>query len=188
MKIRRKIGGVVLGVLLVAGTVVAQQASTAKPQYTYPSIANYGKVVQFPQAAHQPRDGSKIVVDVTKGGEPGELNGAIEKVARFINIYAGAGKEPASAKIAVVLHGDATLTVLKPGAYAKRFGTDGNPNLDCLRELHEAGVEFFVCGQALTSKGGQPEEVVEFADVAVSGLTALVNLQADGYSYVPLLK
>jgi hypothetical protein len=49
-------------------------------------------------------------------------------------------------------------------------------------------VEILVCGQALTSKGGKPEDVVELADVAVSGLTALVNLQQDGYSYVPLLK
>ena len=188
MQVRRKIGFVLLGVSLVAGTVMAQQSATSKLQYTYPRIAEYGKVVQFPHAPQQPRDGSKIVVDITKGGEPDKLNGAIEKVARFVNIYAGAGKKPASARIAVVLHGDATLTMLKPEVYAKRFGTDGNPNLDCLRELRKAGVEFFVCGQALSSKGGTPEEVVDSVDVAVSGLTALVNLQQDGYSYMPMLK
>jgi intracellular sulfur oxidation DsrE/DsrF family protein len=188
MQISRKIGIVLLGASLAAGTVLAQQSATSKRQPTYPAIAKYGKVVKFPRAPQQPRDGSKLVVDVTKGGEPGELNGAIEKVARFVNIYAGAGKEPASARIAVVLHGDATLSILKPEVYADRFETDGNPNLDCLNKLHQAGVEILVCGQALTSKGGKPEDVVELADVAVSGLTALVNLQQDGYSYVPLLK
>jgi intracellular sulfur oxidation DsrE/DsrF family protein len=47
-------------------------------------------------------------------------------------------------------------------------------------------VEIYVCGQSLTGKGGKAEDVVVFADVAVSGLTALVNLQADNYAYVPL--
>ena len=61
-----------------------------KPKYIHPQIQQYGKVVQFPTAAQQPRDGSKIVVDITKGSDPEKLNGAIEKVARFVNIYAGA--------------------------------------------------------------------------------------------------
>ncbi len=68
----------------------------------------------------------------------------------------------------------------------ERFGTQGNPNLDCLHELHEAGVEILVCGQSLIAKDARPEDVVVFADVAVSALTSLVNLQADGYAYVPL--
>ena len=66
--------------------------STGKAEYINPAIAEYGKVVKLPNATHQPRNGSKIVVDVTKGGEPDKLNPAIEKVARFVNIYRGAGK------------------------------------------------------------------------------------------------
>ena len=160
-------------------------AAPAKPRS--PKIAKYGQVVRLPDAPQQPRDGSRIVVDLTRGGDPAKLNPGVEKVARFVNIYSSAGKQAATARIAVVLHGDAMLTVLNDDAYAKRFGVKGNPNLDCLHELHEAGVELLVCGQSLTSKGGKPEEVVVFADTAVSGLTALVNLQADGYAYMPLL-
>ena len=162
------------------------QESTSQFDYINPAIQEYGKVVKLPNAAQQPRDGSKIVVDVTKGGKPDELNPAIEKVARFVNIYRGAGKTPAKPEIAIVLHGDATLSVLNSDAYAKRFETTDNPNLDCLHELHEAGVEVFVCGQSLISKGAKPEEVVAYSNVAVSALTSLVNLQADGYAYVPL--
>ncbi len=156
--------------------------------YSNPVVKRYGKVVQLPNAAQQPRDGSKICVDVTKGGEPGELNSAIEKVAKFVNIYHGAGKRPAELRLAVVLHGDATLAALNGDVYAKRFGTSENPNFDCLHELHEAGVEIYVCGQSLISQGAQPDDVVVFVDVAVSALTALANLQADGYGYLPLLK
>lgn len=164
------------------------QTSTGEPKYINPAIAKYGKVVILPNASHPPRVGSKIVVDVTKGGEPSELNPAIEKVCRFVNIYAGAGGEPVTVDIAVVLHGDATLTILNAEAYSNRFKTKGNPNLDCLEELHKNGVRILVCGQSLIGKGTKPDEVIEIADVAVSALTSLVNLQADGYSYMPLGK
>ena len=157
-------------------------------EYSNPAIENYGKVVQLPQAAQQPRDGSKICVDLTQGGESDKLNPGIEKLARFVNIYAGAGKQPARLELAVVLHGDATLAALDADSYSKRFRTQGNPNLDCLHTLHEAGVQIYVCGQSLISKEAKPDEVAVFVDVAVSGLTSLVNLQADGYAYFPLLK
>lgn len=170
----------------VATTSLAN--TQTKPKYIHPQIRKYGKVVQFPTAAQQPRDGSKIVVDITKGGDPEKLNGAIEKVARFVNIYAGAGEKPANVKIAVVLHGDTTLAALNDAAYAKKFDTDSNPNLPCIEVLRKAGVEFFVCGQSLVSKGGRPEQVDDDVSVAVSALTSLVNLQADGYSFLPMLK
>ncbi|MEM8667316.1 MAG: DsrE family protein [Planctomycetota bacterium] len=151
-------------------------------------VDGYGEVVQFVDAPHQPRDGSKICVDVTKGGDASELNPGIEKLAKYINIYNAAGNQPASVDIAVVLHGDATLTILNEQTYTERFKTKSNPNLDCLQKLHQAGVQFFVCGQSLTSKGGKPEQVLDFVSTAVSGVTAVVNLQTDGYAYVPLSK
>lgn len=166
--------------------VPSAKNETVPLEYQHPAIKDYGKVVQLPNAAQQPREQSKVCVDLTKGGAADKLNPSIEKVARFVNIYQGAGKTPASAQIAVVLHGDATLCALNGDAYAERFNTKGNPNLDCLHELHEAGVEIYVCGQSLIGKGGQPDQVVVFTDVAVSALTSLVNLQADGYAYVPL--
>ncbi len=157
-----------------------------KQSHSRPRIKDYGKVVPLPDAAHQPRTGSRVVVDVTKGGYPEKLNTAIEKAARFVNIYHGAGSQPADVDITVVLHGEATLAVLNPDAYSKRFDTSGNPNLECLNQLHVAGVDICVCGQSLISKGESPDDVVVFAEVAVSALTSLVNLQADGYAYVPL--
>lgn len=173
-----------------ATTEVSQAApvteETATPQYYFPAIKEYGKVVQLPAATQQPQSGSKILVDITHGGEPGELNSAIEKVARFINIYQGAGKEPATVEIAVVLHGGATLAALNPEAYAQKYNTEGNPNLPCIITLQKAGVQFFVCGQSLIGKGGKIEEVDPSVKLAVSALSAMVNLQRDGFAYVPL--
>lgn len=167
---------------------VPTKGEKAAPKATHPIIANHGSVVQLPNAAHQPRPGAKMLVDVTKGSEPTELNSALVKIAKYLNIYAGAGAEPADANIAVVFHGDATHLVLNADAYSEKFKTQGNPNLELLHELHEAGVELYVCGQTLISTGSQPEEVAVFVDTAVSALTAVVNLQADGYAYLPLGK
>lgn len=153
---------------------------------TYPAIANHGGMVRLPDAAQQPRDWTKLLVDLTTGGDADKLNSGLTKVAKYVNIYAGGGAEPADVKIAIVFHGDATLTILNDDAYSAKFNTEGNPNLKLLRQLHESGVEFYVCGQSLISKGATPDDVAVFIKTAVSALTAVVNLQADGFAYVPI--
>lgn len=153
-----------------------------------PVIPKYGAVTQLPNAAHQPREESKVLVDITRSSNPEELNSAIEKVAKYLNIYAGGGKVPAKAKFAIIFHGDATLAVLNDEAYAAKFKTKSNPNLDLLRQFHEQGVELYVCGQTLVSNDATPEDVAVFIDTAVSALTVVVNLQEDGFTHLSLGK
>lgn len=168
------------------GKGLPTNAAPTKP--TNPVISKHGAVVRLPNAAHQPREGTKVLIDITRGSEPAELNAAIEKVAKYLNIYAGGGTEPAKGKFAVIFHGDATLSVLNDDAYSAKFNTKRNPNLDLLHQLHEQGVELFVCGQTLISQDTKPQEVALFVDTAVSALTVIVNLQADGYAHVSLGK
>ncbi len=167
---------------------VPDSSEVSGHEYITPVVKEFGKVVKLPKAAHQPRNDSQIVVDLTNQGAPEKLSPAIEKVARYVNIYGGAGDRSTEVSITVVLHGDATFCVLNDEAYEQQFGVNRNPNLECLRALHSAGVKFMVCGQSLIGKDQSPKDVVVFADVAVSALTTLVNLQADGYAYIPLLK
>lgn len=172
--------------IAAVSVAVAAALAAETPQYSYPAIKGHGRIVRLPQAAEQPWDGSRICVDLTAGGETGRLNPAVEKVARFVNIYAGAGKEPAKFHITVVLHGKATAVALNDASYAKRFKTKGNPNLPLIRKLRQAGVDFFVCGQALAGKGFAQSEVASGIDVAVSALTVNVNRQQQRYAYIPL--
>jgi uncharacterized protein len=172
--------------LFVLASVVLGQSQPAAPEFSYPRIKEHGKVVRFPDAAEQPRSGSKICVDATAGGPPDEVNPAIEKVARYVNIYAGAGRRPADVRITVILHGKATTSCYSDEAYARKFEVAKNPNLPLIAELKGAGVEFLVCGQALAHNGGPQQDVAGIVRVAVSALTVNVNRQADGYAYVPL--
>ncbi len=163
--------------LLIPTQILAQEPTV--------QIGNHS-VVQLPTAAHQPRAGTKLLVDLTSGSDAAHLNPGLEKVAKYLNIYANGGAVPTKVQIAVVIHGDATLCVLNAKAYTEKFETAGNPNLKLLEELHKSQVELYVCGQSLISKGSSPDDVAEFVRPAVSALTAVVNLQADGYAYVPI--
>ena len=77
--------------------VPGKDVATVEP--VEPAIKDYGKVVRMPDAAQQPRSGTKLCVDVTRGGDAEKLNPAIERVAKYVNIYQAAGKEPANAAV-----------------------------------------------------------------------------------------
>lgn len=170
--------------LSVSTAVLANRSGEA--EFLYPVIKGEGKVTHLPEAADQPREGSKICVDVTAGGEPDAVNPGIAKVARFVNIYGGAGAKRVTPKITVVLHGSATLTALNHDAYRAKFKIARNPNLELIGKLKDAGVEVLVCGQAVILKGGRHADVDSGIQIAVSALTVNVNRQADGYAFIPL--
>ncbi|MCA9115394.1 MAG: DsrE family protein [Saprospiraceae bacterium] len=174
------------GLVMVAAvlTLAAGDRDSGTPEPA--TIDGFGRVTAFPDAAAQPRHGSKLLVDMTGGGPPDELSSTADKLARFINIYGAAGKEPAGVRITVVLHGDATYLALNDKAWAEKYGAARNPNLPLFRKLRETGVELLVCGQSLTRKGFEPAQTDKSVELAVSGLTALVNYQQDGYAFIPL--
>ena len=155
-------------------------------QFVYPKIKSHGKVVRLPDAVEQPRTDSKICVDVTADGAKDEVHPAIQKVARFVNIYAGAGKQAAAVDVTVVLHGGATHVALSDAEYRRHLDVEANPNTQLIRDLCGAGVEFVVCGQALAHKGFRAREVTTNVKIAVSALTVNVNRQADGYAVVQM--
>lgn len=156
------------------------------PQLVFPIIPNRGGVLPRPKAVEQPRSGAKIVFDATADAKPADVNKALDRVARLLNLYGAAGLKAQDVKIAIVLHGDATKSVLSDAAYKTRFQAEQNPNLPLIRDLQQAGVEVLVCGQALNYKGFQDDEVADAIPIAAAALTAVANKQADGYSYIPV--
>ncbi|HWL07817.1 MAG TPA: methyltransferase domain-containing protein [Planctomicrobium sp.] len=152
----------------------------------YPIIAGYGGVVAVTNAVEKPRPGARILLDVTANTPPESVNKGLERTARLLNLYGTSGLQATDLRIAVVLHGEATKSVLNDDFYRARFHVERNPNLPLIRELQKAGVEIFVCGQALNYKGF-PESVVENGiPIAESALTVIANRQMDGYGYLPI--
>ena len=153
----------------------------------FPRIAMAGGVYAMPAGTLMPAANleHRLVIDAASGDTTaGGILRRLDAAARAVNLYALAGVAPQRLKVAVVLHGKATSAALDEKSYQAHFST-GNPNASLLGALHEAGVEVFVCGQALSHAGYAAGEVRADVRVALSAITALVSLQADGYSLIP---
>jgi intracellular sulfur oxidation DsrE/DsrF family protein len=156
------------------------------PKLESPIIPKHGGVLPRPDAVEPPRAGAKVVFDVTLDAQATDVNKGLDRVARLLNIYGVAGLQRQDVTITIVLHGEATKSVLSDAAYRAQFQSEQNPNLSLIRELQQAGVEVLVCGQALTYKGFSDADVAEGIPIAAAALTAVINKQTDGYSYIPI--
>ena len=127
-----------------------------------------------------------VVFDATASapGSPDEPNVELVSVARFINMHGLNGFSMDNMNLAVVLHGPALAAVLTDSAYREQFGM-ANPNLELLEKLHDTGVRFFACGQSMSFRGYVKRDLDASIKVALSAMTMLASLQADGYALLP---
>lgn len=150
-----------------------------------PAVPGYGAVVPLPDAAEPPVRGSKFVFDVTAAAaRPDDPVPGLARAATLLNLAAISGLKPDDLSVVVVLHGEATWAALDDSAYRSRRGHP-NPNADLIGKLHRAGVRFLVCGQSLARKKIDPAELRPEVKVAAAAVTAVANLQAQGYAYIP---
>ena len=166
--------------------VSAQDKSVKPGQLVFPIISRHGGVLPRPRAVEQPRVGAKVVFDATADAKAADFNKGLDRVARLLNLYGAAGLKAGDVKITIVLHGEATKSVLNDTAYKARFQVEQDPNLPLIRELQKAGVEVLVCGQALNYKGFPDGDVADEIPIAAAALTVVINKQTDGYSYIPV--
>ncbi|MBN9121377.1 MAG: methyltransferase domain-containing protein [Planctomycetes bacterium] len=168
----------------VVFTKAARQPANG-PKPVTPVIPGYGAVVVYPDAPEQPAKGSKLVFDVTGiGKNPNEPLPGLVRAATLLNLAGAAGLKPSDLEIVIVLHGDATSGALDDAAYKELTGRE-HPHADLMKKLKGAGVKFLVCGQSLARKGYDPKRVRGEVTIAAAAVTAVVNLQARGFAYVP---
>ena len=153
-----------------------------------PAIKSGGGVHPLPNAAVQPDRNQtyKALFSVTKGAnDPKDVNDALEHVARAVNVFVSAGVPLDHLKFAVIVHGPSMPLVLNDASYRKRFGTD-NPDLQLVHELKAAGVQLYVCGQAMAAMKYDASELDPDFKVALSALSTIVILQQQGYALMPM--
>ena len=103
--------------------------------------------------------------------------------ATLLNLAAAAGLKPAELDVVVCCHGDATRGpwTTRPTRGAWAAAPARGPD----EEAAGRGREVPGCGQSLARKGYDPKRVRRGVTVAASAVTAVVNLQARGFAYVP---
>ncbi|MEP2935134.1 MAG: DsrE family protein [Gilvibacter sp.] len=123
----------------------------------------------------------KVVFDVSSAPEKADVkNKWIETAARFLNMHAEAGKPTSQLDVAMVLHGNASYGLLSNEHYLEKFGVD-NPNIELFEALLDAGVQVILCGQTMVHRDLGPNRRIPNIQVALSAMTAMIQLQHKGY-------
>ena len=87
-------------------------------------------------------------------------------------------------KLAIIVSGTATQSLLNNATYRSRTGAD-NASIALLTALHDAGVQIIVCGHALISRNVPRDQLLPFVTVATTATSARAVLHAQGYDVVP---
>jgi intracellular sulfur oxidation DsrE/DsrF family protein len=82
--------------------------------------------------------------------------------------------------VAVVIHGEAAKDALEGPLFRERFGAE-NRNEDLLRQLADAGVELYLCGQSAMSRDLPRNRLQPHVRLALSAMTAMAVLKDRGF-------
>lgn len=171
-------------ILTICQPLAAQ--TSAKKMVSGPMITGYGDFFAVDNL-DRPVDTSriyKVVFDIPASPDnKQQVNPGINTIARFINMHTHAGVPLKNLQVAAVVHGSAIKDIVHQEAYRQRYGTD-NPNYPLIQQLHEAGVQFFICGQTAVNRDILDHEIAEPVQVALSAMTVLISLQADDYQLI----
>ncbi len=149
-------------------------------------ISQFGPTypIEYPDYSTSLSQQYKVVFDVASVPEdPSAVNKQFETVARFLNMHAAAGKSLESMEVAVVVHGQAAQNLLQDRYYLEMFGTS-NPNIALIKALDENNVQIILCGQTAVHRDLSPERRLPETRIALSAMTALIQLQNEGYRLI----
>lgn len=153
---------------------------------TGPIIQDYGQVwsIENPEYQVETETEFKVVFDIMNSPEDvNQRNASIETAARFLNMHGQSGVSKENMKVALVVHNKASKDIITNEAYKARYGID-NPNAKMVQQLMDAGVEFIFCGQSSLSRNFPIEETISGVQLSLSAMTALIQLQNDGYRLI----
>ena len=168
---------------LLASPAAAQDMSAFK---TGPVFETFGPHAPVEGIGEVPADTEFAhAFDVSKPGEEGARNREFESAARFINMHAAAGVDPDNIRVAVVVHGKATLDLLSAEGWAAHELASENPNAAMIREMLDEGVRFILCGQSAAAYGVSSDQLIPGVELALSAMTAHALLQQRGYTVNP---
>jgi len=176
-------------VLLAAAGLTAATATAQKSRgdlHAGPIIESFGLHVDVPDADFETRADQvyKVAFEVLQPlQEPERVHMRLEAAARFVNMHAHAGVPKENIQLTLILHGGGTLAAMSNEAYRKRYDVD-NPNVPLLEALADAGVDIYLCEQSRVLNDLAPSEIAAPVKTALSAMTVVVSLQADGYQFL----
>lgn len=175
-------------VVILAAPVSAQPPAIPGQQSSGPVIQSTGMSIKVDNPTFTVPEGFvfKAVFVIDAGGtDTVRVNPQLTTVARFYNLHVRHGYPEERVRAAAVVHGNGWQSLLTDSAFAVRFGGKPNPSRRLVEELVQHGAQLVLCGQTAGSRGIRREELIPGVKVAISAMTAINVLQADGYRYNP---
>lgn len=124
----------------------------------------------------------KLAWHVTEAPEqPTGFPEGFRNPANMFRLMDANGVPRANVRLAIIVHGTATPSLLNNDAYKARTGAD-NGSIALLTALNDAGVQIIVCGQALINRNVSRAQLLPFVKVATTAGTAHAILAAQGYT------
>ena len=173
-------------ILLLVLILAAPMAKAQERNWVNPIIKNYGRILDLQDVDVKPDPEMEykiLIEEVFKMDNPERANFSATNVARLVNLHAVGGVKKENLKVTVVIHAEATNSVIDNDAYKAKYEGKDNPYIKLYEELAENGVELIVCGQSLALYGNKRSEVIPQVKVATSALTAVTTYQLKGYAY-----
>ena len=126
----------------------------------------------------------RVVFDLSRAsGDATAMNAGFATPARFVRMHTRAGVPLENLDVVIVVHGGAGKDLLENDEYAARYGSD-NPNLELIAALQAVGVRVVLCGQTAAYRDLRRESLTPGVELALSAMTALSVLQAEGYALI----
>lgn len=175
---------------LVAALMLAAAPLAAQPAdadfLRGPAIEEFGATLPVEGATPLPADAQfSVVFDVSESAEPGEINRTLNSAARFLNMHARAGVDPAAMRIAIVVHGRAVRDMTNAAAYAATHDGAENANAAAITALAAHNVTIHVCGQSAGYYEVSAADLLPGVQMELSAMTAHALLQQQGFTLNP---
>ena len=173
---------VIAAMALLAAAPLGAQTPDMSAFAPGPVFADFGPHAPVEGVGDFPADTElRIAFDVATQADEGAngtrtRNRGFESAARFINMHAAHGVDPANIDIAVVVHGKAVLDLT---------AREGNGSAAMVRAMLDHGVRFIVCGQSAAAYGVAGSDLIEGVELELSAMTAHALLEQRGYTLNP---
>lgn len=150
------------------------------------AIPEYGPIADVDSDMSIPADMVfKVSYDLVDGAKAGEVNRSFTTAARFINMHYAAGVPLDNMKLALIVHGSASLDLTKDEFYGAKKEGAANGNAAIIAALLDKGVEIIICGQSAVANGIAKDDLLPGVKMSLSAMTSHAIYQQNGYTLNP---
>ncbi|MDF2156892.1 DsrE family protein [Algoriphagus sp. CAU 1675] len=142
--------------------------------------------VEDPELTYNPELDYKVILDIYgRVRDSSMVFPSFVDLARTYNLHVANGVPKEKLHMVAVVHGGSVIAILNDEEYERKYGIP-NPNKEAIRQMAEAGIRFYVCGQNMGMFQFRKDQILPQVKVAISAKTTFVTFGQLGYTYLDI--